>query len=432
MIWTTIKPDELGLVMRNKTVLGILEPGSHFVPSTLRGNTIARVSTKEPVLISEHVLALSRYKEIGKFAEVVTIGQQERGMLWVDKQFTAVLEPGVHVVWKVRNNIAIELIDVSNRLLATRYAEILADLPLLSGVTKTVRLKDFERALVWVDGRLAYILSNGTHLLWTILSPVELEVFNITEPAFEHAKLSRVLEIGSSKFFKEYSVPVGHVGLLYIDGKRTATLKPARYAFWLGGPAVNLINVDLLSRSLEISGQELMTFDRVTLRLNATLVLKTTDPILFKESADNADQALYRDAQLILRATVSSRDLDGLLQDKTVVTEEMLTELKAKALAYGVEVTAFGIRDIILPGEMKTLLNKVVEAQKIAKAALIHRREETAAMRSQMNTAKLMENNPTLVRMRELETLEKVTANANLTVVLAESESLTTKVMSLL
>ena len=68
-----------------------------------------------------------------------------------------------------------------------------------------------------------------------------------------------------------------------------------------------------------------------------------------------------------------------------------------------------GVKDVILPGEMKTILNQVVEAEKVAQANLIRRREETAATRSLLNTARLMEENPTLLRLKELETLEKVT-----------------------
>jgi regulator of protease activity HflC (stomatin/prohibitin superfamily) len=75
---------------------------------------------------------------------------------------------------------------------------------------------------------------------------------------------------------------------------------------------------------------------------------------------------------------------------------------------------------VILPGEMKDLLNRVTEAKKAAKASLITRREETAAMRSQANTAKILDSNSTLRRLRELEGLEKVAGKANLNVVLGE------------
>jgi regulator of protease activity HflC (stomatin/prohibitin superfamily) len=86
----------------------------------------------------------------------------------------------------------------------------------------------------------------------------------------------------------------------------------------------------------------------------------------------------------------------------------------------GVEVIALGIRDVILPGEMKDLMNKVTEAKKAAEAALITRREETAAMRAQANTAKILESSSILMRLRGLEVLDTVSQKANLTVVLGE------------
>ena len=105
--------------------------------------------------------------------------------------------------------------------------------------------------------------------------------------------------------------------------------------------------------------------------------------------------------------------------------------LKSKAESFGVEIDSVGIKDIILPGEMKSLLNKVIEAKKASEANVIARREETAAMRSQMNTAKLIEGNPSLMRLRELEALEKIAPSTQLTVVLGE-KGLTDRLTKLL
>jgi regulator of protease activity HflC (stomatin/prohibitin superfamily) len=69
---------------------------------------------------------------------------------------------------------------------------------------------------------------------------------------------------------------------------------------------------------------------------------------------------------------------------------------------------AVGVRDIILPGEMKAILNQVMEAKKKAEASLIQRREEVAATRSLANTAEMLQKNPTLMRLKELEALEKI------------------------
>ncbi len=89
------------------------------------------------------------------------------------------------------------------------------------------------------------------------------------------------------------------------------------------------------------------------------------------------------------------------------------------------------IRDVILPGDMKDLMNKVTEAKKAAEANLIFRREEVAAMRSQANTAKLLTDNPTLMQLRELEVLKKVASTGNLNVILGE-KGLADRVVNLL
>jgi regulator of protease activity HflC (stomatin/prohibitin superfamily) len=128
---------------------------------------------------------------------------------------------------------------------------------------------------------------------------------------------------------------------------------------------------------------------------------------------------------------VGTRELDVLLSDKDGVARELDGIVRARVLAFGVEVVSLGIRDVILPGEMKDLMNKVTEAKKGAEAALITRREETAAMRSQANTAKILEASPTLMRLRELETLETVSQKANLTVVLGE-QGLAAKIVKLI
>ena len=98
-----------------------------------------------------------------------------------------------------------------------------------------------------------------------------------------------------------------------------------------------------------------------------------------------------------------------MLGDKGVLDREIGDTVRVKVAEHGMAVRSVGVKDIILPGGMKTILNQVVEAEKVAQANFIKRREETAATRSLLNTARLMDENPTLLRLKELETLEKVT-----------------------
>lgn len=117
---------------------------------------------------------------------------------------------------------------------------------------------------------------------------------------------------------------------------------------------------------------------------------------------------LYRELQFGLRAAVGTRNLDELLENKQVIDEVVGAHVRRKLNGFGIEIDGVGVKDIVLPGEMKTILAQVVEAEKSAEANVIRRREETAATRSLLNTAKVMEDNPTALRLKELETLERV------------------------
>ena len=144
---------------------------------------------------------------------------------------------------------------------------------------------------------------------------------------------------------------------------------------------------------------------------------QVTDAVAAVAVTGDLDKALYREAQLVLRAALGGRSLDALLSDKEAVGGEVEREIQARAKAYGVVVKSVGIRDVVLPGEMKTILNQVILAEKQAEANLIKRREETAAARSQANTARLLAENPVLARMKELESLQEILAGAKATFV---------------
>ena len=209
--------------------------------------------------------------------------------------------------------------------------------------------------------------------------------------------------------------------MLFLDGEFVETLPPGRYAFWKNMAQVKFVPVDLREAMLDVAGQEIMTADKVTLRLNAVVTYRVADARQAVSVVDDARQALYREAQLALRAVVGARELDTLPGRQGRRGPGAGAGLCAGAWRrLGLEVVSVGIRDVILPGEMKDLMNKVTEAKKAAEANLIARREETAAMRSQANTAKLLQDNPTLMRLRELEVLEKIAASAKLNVVLGE------------
>ena len=192
-----------------------------------------------------------------------------------------------------------------------------------------------------------------------------------------------------------------------------------------------LVEVDMREQTVDVGGQEIMTADKVTLRVNAVATYRLVDVEKSLSLTCDYRQSLYREVQLALRAIVGAKELDAFLINKDDIATEIEKDICQRSAKFGLEILSVGIRDVILPGEMKDLMNKVTEAKKAAEANLIVRREETAAMRSQANTAKLLADNPTLMRLRELEILEKIASSGNLNIVMGD-KGLADRVVNLL
>jgi regulator of protease activity HflC (stomatin/prohibitin superfamily) len=160
----------------------------------------------------------------------------------------------------------------------------------------------------------------------------------------------------------------------------------------------------------------------VSVRVNLVVTWQVADAVRAATASADPAQALYREAQLALRAAIGTRTLDALLADKESVGGEVRESLSGRVSDLGIVVRSVGLRDLILPGDMKALLNQVVAATKEAEANLIKRREETASVRSQANTAKLLADNPQLARLKELELLKDVLAGARTTFVFGNGD----------
>jgi len=351
----------------------------------------------------------------------IKVREHERGLVFRENAFEEALRPGVYWRFDPLCRLRVDVVSVRDAWLDHRDLDLVARSRALRQELRVVDLKDHERAIVRVDGRLEGVLKPGLYALWTVFRAVEVEVVNARNALFEHADLAAILATrGAAVLIEAVEVPTGQVGLMYRDGRLEATLNPGVYGLWKGVARTRVFTVELREQVLDVAGQEIMSADKVTLRLNAVVTFKVVNPTVAVTAVEDYRQALYREAQLVLRAGVGARELDVLLTDKDALARELDTALRARVAPMGLEVVSLGIRDVILPGEMKELMNKVTEARKAAEAALITRREETAAMRSQANTAKILETNPTLMRLRELEVLEKVAGKARLSVVLGE------------
>ncbi|MCG8572477.1 MAG: slipin family protein [Spirochaetes bacterium] len=349
------------------------------------------------------------------------INKFEKGLKFRNREFLGVLSEGKSFFCNPFAKERIDVVDIRKLWLKHDQLEMMVKSQKLQGELEIIELLDNQRALIWLDNKFHTILNTGLYALWTGFYQVKIEILTLTEAQFQHEKLNIILNAGKSNgLFDEFQVKEGFKGIYFEDGTYKATLEPGRYAFFKNYGKVKLYHKDTREQSLDVSGQDIMTSDKVTLRINAQVSFRINDVVKSVLAAEAPEQVLYRHVQLALREIVGTKNLDEFLLDKDMVAKELARSLNKEAHRLGLEIISFGIRDIILPGEMKALLNKVTEAKKAAEANLIARREETAAMRSQANTARMLSSNPAVIKLRELEILDKLASNSNLNLVLGE------------
>jgi len=360
------------------------------------------------------------------------IQRDEMGLLFRAGDFAGLLGPGTHLYLDPLNRVRVDVVAQSEPFLKHGKLDLIVKSGALQGRAEVLEIQDQQRALVWIDGRFARILGPGQHVYWTGLRAVRVEVVDIESPRFEHADRKVVLRSKvAAEFLDMGSVNRGNVGILFLDGRYVENLEAGPWAFWKGVADVRVVEVDLRDTVIDLPGQEIMSADKVTLRMNVSGTYRVFDPRKAVCAIDDFRQALYREAQLVLRTVIGAREIDTLLADKEGVSSEAIALLNPRLEGLGLQCVTLGIRDLILPGEMKDLLNRVIEAKKAAEANLITRREETAALRSQANTAKLLVENPTLMRLRELEVLEKLVSTGKLNVLVVE-KGLSDRVLNLI
>ncbi len=177
--------------------------------------------------------------------------------------------------------------------------------------------------------------------------------------------------------------------------------------------------------------QEILTADRVSLRMNLTCAYRIVDFRRFKIEIGDFNNQLHVLVQLAIREFVGKMRFDEILENKDKISEFLLQSLKNQEAELFIEVLSAGVKDIILPGEIREIMNTVLVAEKRAQANVITRREEVASTRSLLNTAKMMEDNPVLMKLKELEYLERIFEHVG-AITLNNNSDVTTQLLSLI
>lgn len=255
-----------------------------------------------------------------------------------------------------------------------------------------------------------------------------------------------------------------HRGLWYEDGALTKVLEAGRYKvpfkrwlFFQPRPRIEILLVDMRERDLTIKGQEILTADKVALRVSIIVQFRVVDPKLAIHAVEKYEDRLYGDVQLAARRSLASMTLEEILTNRNRLSEDILRDVKNTAASYGVIIQRADVKDLTFPGNLQEIMNKVLAAERMSQVQLVEARtkadvqkiesqsradsqkmeaearasgERLAAqsraeiqrlqteteikqLQERERNAQAYSKHPALLRMLELETLRELSKNAN-------------------
>lgn len=335
----------------------------------------------------------------------------QKGLVFKNRNILRILEEGTHWLW---TSEFVQVFEMNQPLKIDNMLNIYLDTPVFMEAVERKEVKNGELLLVEESGVLRHVLTAGNYFFWKssiarTFRLVDLAETEVSENIGKHEILNPLL----TPFLQVCKVETGEKGLLLLGNKFIKQLDTGTYFFWKSALTLNVIRVEMRTQNMEVSGQEMLTKDKAAVRMNFNLMFKIVNAEKWALENKEAEKQLYALTQLALREYVGQYTLDELLEKKESIGAFIERALAEVLIGLGAELISSGIKDIILPGEMKEILNQVLIAEKRAQANSIMRREETASTRSLLNTAKMMEENTMLFKLKEMEFVEKIAEKVN-------------------
>ncbi len=337
----------------------------------------------------------------------VHINAGKIGLVFKNGDYKRVIKEGGHWL-RFRESVSIYNTSLSFTSNTIDLDVLLQDEALVK-LWHVIDVLDHELVIVYKNKKYSQTLTSGRYIFWKGLveyqfTRADLNKIDITE-SIDKAAFSKYDFI---KHIRVFEVAAHEKAVMLVNDEYVKTLTGGTYRFWRNDITIKIAKADMRQLQLEISGQELLTKDKATVRLNFYAQYKVMNVEKALLETKDYEKQLYISLQLALRAYVGSYSLDELLESKEALAQVVFENSKAMATKLGVTILSCGVRDVILTGDMKDIMNRVLIAQKTAQANVITRREETASTRSLLNTAKLMEDNEMLYKLKEMEYVEKI------------------------
>lgn len=339
----------------------------------------------------------------------IIINENQRGFMFKNGKYIKMLAPGKYFA---SGGKEIEVADLEKPVKLEKCAldTVLSDKN-VAKVVSVIEVADQELALHFVNGKFDSVLCRGKYAFWSLIDKHEYQIVDISTPEVSEDVSEFIFSKISSLYYTKVEVTEYQKARLYFNQKFIRILDAGTYYFWRNGVKVDVKYVDTRLKQMNITGQEILTQDKVSLRINFVCTYRVTDYVKIQTEIDDFAEQMHVAVQLALREYVGKYKIDEILENKVEMTEFVFAKLKAKEKELFVEITDAGVKDIILPGEIREIMNTVLVAEKRAQANVITRREEVSSTRSLLNTAKLMDENKTLYKLKELEYIERICEN---------------------
>lgn len=339
----------------------------------------------------------------------IIINENQRGFLFKNGKYVKMLNAGRYYAVGGRE---IEVCELDQPLASHKCTlDILLSDNAVNRCVSVVEVADEQLALHFVNGKFTSVLRHGRHAFWAVSDTHEYQMVDISTPEVAGDVPEYIFSKIPSIYYTKVEVAEYQKARLYFNQKFVRILDAGTYYFWKNGVRIEVGLVDTRLTQMDITGQEILTQDKVSLRINFVCNYRVTDYVKILTEIDDFAEQIHVAAQLALREYVGKYKLDEILENKDQMSRFVFEKLKAKEKDLFVEITDAGVKDIILPGEIREIMNTVLVAEKRAQANVITRREEVASTRSLLNTAKLMDENRTLFKLKELEYIERICEN---------------------
>jgi regulator of protease activity HflC (stomatin/prohibitin superfamily) len=184
-----------------------------------------------------------------------------------------------------------------------------------------------------------------------------------------------------------------HRGLYYEDGVLVRVLTAGRYelpltkrGLFARKPQTEVVLVDIRNRDLTLKNQEILTSDKVAVRVSILVQFAVTDPTAAIHAVASYEDRLYSDVQLAARRALAAMTLEEILTNRTRLSEEILRDVQGAAAAYGVKIDRADVKDLAFPGNLQEIMNRVLAAERMSQAQLVEARTKAEVQRIEAQT----------------------------------------------